>query len=68
MDGLLGHPERFGDVLPRPAPGARVVDVQRLKALEKPAQRRDRSKALTWVAAPDLLGQVNRSAHGVSIS
>ena len=45
VDGLLGDAKAAGDLLPGPAVGAGVVDLERLQDLQQAAQGRDRSEA-----------------------
>jgi hypothetical protein len=71
VDGLFADPEPGGDVLPGPALGAGVVDLEDLQRLEQAAEGRDRSEAEVGVLA---VGRRQRGGlgigglHGVKIS
>jgi len=49
MDRLLADPEGRCDLLPRPAPRARVLDLELLDRVKEAAQRRDCAQPHRWV-------------------
>src|SRR5690349_2589833 len=56
VDGLLADAERVGDLLPRPALGAGVADLERLERLGQPVEGDDRAQADRRVGAAGAVG------------
>ena len=68
VDRLAGDPQAFSDLLPRPAQGTRVVDVELLQLLDQISQSCNGSEAYRRIAAVNCLVQVIQLLHGVSLS
>jgi hypothetical protein len=68
VDGLPGHAQPGGDVLPRPAGPTRGGDLLGLELLGQRAQAGDGPQAGVEVGAADGLLKVIDSQHGVSLS
>lgn len=64
VHGLPGDSETRGDVLPRPAVGAGVVDLQLLELLGERTQRGDGSQPDVWVSAGSHVHDVRFPGHG----
>ena len=65
VDGLLGDAERVGDLLPGPALGAGVADVQGLELVEQATQRGDGPQADRGVGAVEVAREVGGGSRHV---
>jgi hypothetical protein len=68
VDRLPADAEATGDLLPRPAAAARVVDLQHLEPLDQVAQRPNGSQANLRVGAGGVAGEVGTFGHPVNVS
>ena len=67
VDGLLGDPERLGDLLPGPPGLAGGLNLQHLETFQQPAERGDGVQTLGRVSAGCPLDEFGTLRHGVSI-